>query len=104
MTEEEKDWEYAIGVLHRLITDVDNKLEYGRQKRMEIKENVRKGKMSSGYRAEFLVKNAREVITWMSTIADSFNKRFPHDRFSTQDMIDVLASAQSMLRSKTTKS
>jgi len=96
-----KDWSDALDVLYRLVTDKRNKLEYGRQKRLEMKEILKRGGKVQGYRADYLLSSAQEVMLWMTTIAESFNAKYPHDRFSVQDMTDVLASTIAMLKKKT---
>lgn len=103
MSEDFKDYRFALDTLHELITDPKNKITYGKQKRWEIKESMSRGKMLENYRTEFLRENALEVVTWTRNIAESFNKKYPHDRYSVQDMIDVLINAAHIVKKHSNK-
>jgi hypothetical protein len=83
----------ANNILIQVVTNNEIKLNYGYRLRQEIKTAVDKKERAAGYRAEWLNCAIRDIISCLSVISEQFNKRYPQDRVSSHDFVDILLSS-----------
>jgi hypothetical protein len=88
----------ACKVLYEVVTNDQLKLEYGARQRDRIKEALRDGETITGYRVKFLEEAVSKLFHMLGETSAEFNRKYPHDKFSTQDLSDILATAWSRLK------
>lgn len=94
----------ANAILIRFITDIDSKLRYGSKQRQNYLEAIDRGEEPKGYRVEYICKTVEQLIGWLSIKAKEFNDKYPQDRISVEDLMDILATTHAKLKSKTSGS
>lgn len=90
----------ANRILLRFITDKETKLLHGARLRAEIHEQIARGIEPSGYRVDWITKTVGGLFGWLSERAAEFNAAHPQDAISTDDLSDVLATAESRLKNR----
>jgi hypothetical protein len=74
------------------------KLSNGAKLRNEMYDQIKRGETPTGYRAEWVKDSARKVVNLLAEIAADFNKRFPEDRCSANDFIDILSTVKAWIK------
>lgn len=91
----------VAAILYDVRTSDTIKLRWGREKRDQLRDAEKRGDKLDGYRAEWLKSCRHEVLMALSKSAEDFNEKYPHDRISTQDFIDVLSgTARALVRAQ----
>jgi len=93
----------ANRLLQRFVSDTESKLRYGLRLRQAYFEAVQRGEDPKNYRTEFISNTSTEVFAWLTEKAREFNKKFPQDRMSGHDFLDILATAHHRLQEKLKK-
>jgi hypothetical protein len=88
----------AAEILYKVVTDQNLKLAYGRQQRLELQEELAKGKKPKHYRIDWIRQTRNELIDTLQKSAEDFNAKYKHDLISVSDMMDVLASTMEQFR------
>ncbi|NDG28447.1 MAG: hypothetical protein EB120_14875 [Proteobacteria bacterium] len=97
MTKEEKI-EFVMKIMEKFVENQELKLARGARLREEIRQTIQKGQMPKGYRAEWLINSGHEILAALSKIAKKFDRDFPDDRASVNDLMDILTTAQFLLK------
>lgn len=92
--------EWAARVFLTLVTDTKAKLEHGAKLRQEMVEAFNKGQKPTGYRPQWIVQSARELVAHMATVAEKFNSDHPADQASALDLMDILLTAVNLLKTQ----
>src|SRR5271165_6314569 len=78
---------------------VETRLAYGAKVRESIKEDMRRGEQHQGaYRTDWLQSAGLRVVRELKQIARDFNRTYDFDLCSSNDLADVLLTAQLQLR------
>jgi hypothetical protein len=80
--------------------NVKARLKTGADERDKMAASIEKGETVKGYRMEFHVGTSKKLFELLATEARAFNLKYPEDRISVQDMLDVLLSAGARLAGK----
>lgn len=104
MTFTDEQLRATAAILHRIVTDAQVKLQWGAQKREELKVSLAKGENPVTYRSEWMRETKARIVEALLESSNSFNRTYKHDRISVQDMIDVLVYTIGTLAAKTKKS
>jgi hypothetical protein len=91
---DEATYKKANQILLRFVTDIEGKLRYGARIRLQMHETLNRGEDPNNYRSEFIAKASTELFGWLALKAEEFNELYPHDRMSSEDFSDILATAQ----------
>jgi hypothetical protein len=84
-------------ILLRFVTDREAKLRYGARIRAMMHEAIERGEEPKHYRVKWIVNTTGELFQWLANKAAEFNAAHPQDAISTDDLSDLLATAQSKL-------
>ena len=97
---DDKTLKNANKILIKFITDIDAKVQYGLKQRKLMFEQIEKGIQPTGYRIDFINQSVREIFDLLLKRAKDFNEKHPQDRLSTEDFMDILATAQHRINIK----
>jgi hypothetical protein len=78
--------------LHEVVTDVQVKLRWGSQQRDILHQALKAGEKVGGYRAIWLRDVQKAMAKVLGEHIDEFNKKYPHDRISQDDVTDATFS------------
>ncbi len=73
------------------------RLAKGAQDRAAVQEQLQRGEMPTGYRAEWLRRSAMAVITVAAECGERLDVEHPEQAVSLADTLDVLATARRIL-------
>ena len=94
----------AQAVLLDFYDHIETRLNYGAKVRESIKESLRRGEpRTSSYRSAWLQSAGLRVVRELKQIARDFNKTYDWDLCSSNDLLDVLMTAQLQLRKLATE-
>ncbi len=93
----------ANRILLRFVDDEDAKVRYGLKLRQAYFEAIERGEVPNDYRSTYISDVANRIFGWLADQAEDFEKRYPQDRLSSEDLKDILLTAHSRLVAKTTK-
>ena len=82
----------AANILMHVVTSKDVKLQFGRLKRQEIKERLKKGEKFTNHRVKWLRDTSARLLDTLKESAIEFNTLYRHDCVSVLDMTDALAT------------
>lgn len=88
----------AQSVLLDFYDHVETRLAYGAAVRESIKEGMRRGERHSSYRSAWLQSAGLRLVRELKQIARDFNKTYDFDLCSSNDLLDVLLTAQLQLQ------
>lgn len=94
---DEKQIDFACGLLYKFVTSKERRLKLGSEKRAELQKQIAAGEKVTGYRAEWLFGSASRVLDILIDCASEFNISYPEDMISVQDLKDVLATTSAKL-------
>lgn len=94
---------FSIAVFSRLLTTKMDRLERGVQLRKQMHEAIKRGEKPTGYRAKWLKDSALEMVSVLGEIARKFDEKFPDDRASVSDLMDVLATTMGLIKGNVAK-
>lgn len=84
--------------LKRIVTDDDVKVAWGMAKRRELQEAISRGQQPDNYRIDWLISTRSAIIDTLAREAVVFNDRYRHDRITSRDMMDVIASTMAQFQ------
>lgn len=93
----------TAAVLHYVVTNEKVKLTWGRLKRLEDRERAAKGLKVDSYRATWLREMRDDVIRALIASSKQFREKYPHDRISVRDYLDVLKNIEYQFQERITK-
>jgi hypothetical protein len=88
---------YKSRAFKKLLEENKDQLARGAALRRRMQQELAAGIAPTGYRAEFLDRTSREIITHLCAAAERFNAEHPDDLFSSADALDVLATTSRRL-------
>lgn len=97
MTKEEKI-DFAVQVMKKFAENQELKLARGARLRSELREAIKRGQAPKGYRADWLRDSGYQLLRVLSKIANKFDREHPDDRASVSDLMDILNTAQFLLK------
>ena len=84
-------------LLH-ITTDPGVKLRWGSRLREEIRLQLQKGQMPTGYRVDWLRNTRAALVETLQREAQAFNEKYRHDCISVSDLADALSTALHQLK------
>lgn len=90
--------QFLANVLHKIRTDTGVKLQYGKLKRLEIKEAIDNGEAVKNYRTDWIYSTRSKMVDLLEEEVKRFNDAYQHDRISMADMMDVVANLMELLK------
>jgi hypothetical protein len=88
----EKEIEYTIVTLAKVINHQRKKLVNAATVRQGLSEALARGEMPDHYRIKFIRDSIKRVNALMATLCEEFNTAHPDDRCSAADLCDILYS------------
>lgn len=98
MQDHELKAEFAKRIFAKFDNDEKSRLYNGAAIRREIRDAIDRGEEPVGYRVEWLKKSSQKVIHTLHEVAKEFNKEYPHDKASVQDLCDILNTTLKRLK------
>lgn len=89
--------EFASRIFYNFVTSTEKRLRFGVSQRNKMKEAMKKGENFHGYRADWIVNSANEVLETLTKSAERFNNTHFNDLISVDDMVDVLNAASTRI-------
>lgn len=98
MTLTDEQIQFLANVLHKIRTDNNIKIQYGKLKRLEIKEAIDNGEFVKNYRTDWIYATRSKMVDLLEVEVGRFNDAYQHDRISMADMMDVVANLMELLK------
>lgn len=89
---------FTVSILDQIVRSHKERLQRGVERRKEMFEAIKRGEDPSGPRPEWIKESALEVIELLKNQGAQFNADNPDDRASISDLLDVIATAQAMIK------
>jgi hypothetical protein len=96
---ESRDDAWAIEVIKRACGLQQLRLNRGKIRRARYASEIAEGKNPTGPRIDWISGTATKIYELLYNAASEFNNKNPDDLASAQDLIDILNTAQSYLKS-----
>ena len=84
-------------ILLNIVLDEQGALRNGLQDRKRIADEIAKGLSPVGHRVQWLLDTADALNDTLATQAAKFNNTYRADKISVHDMVDALATIESIL-------
>ncbi len=87
-----------ISTILRIIKNENtSSLENGLKTREEIRQKILAGETPDHYRVDWLRETALAAIGFIADTAHAFEAKYPNDKISQNDLLDVLINAANMI-------
>lgn len=93
--------DYIARTFDAFVSQNNARLRRGLNRRNKIKEQLQKGENVDNYRVQFIKESAVQLVQDLKTIAQNFNARYDDDMASSLDLIDIIQTAQEILKGET---